>query len=100
MFFAAFVRETKVRAIQSHMGLASFSSMVDHPFWGDEVTKHFPYKRFKTIQDLRVWHDDLFEKTKKQYCLDRIREEWKIRLHRMQNYMETATEHSPSPIAN
>lgn len=98
--FAAFSREVRTRAIQTHMMRfetqqqkldSTAYSQLNNPYWVDIARKCLPFGRFKSIEDVHNYNADLRARTHKRWCLDRIEHTWKIRLSHIQNYMETAT---------
>jgi hypothetical protein len=95
--FAAVSREQRVLAINS---VISPLAKDHHDYYGTKITTqlswngfhsdwYLPFGRFKTMKDVEVWLNDLFEKTVSHWSLDRIEAEWKVRLDHMQNWMET-----------
>lgn len=95
-FFAAFARETRTRAIQQYIqpecigdDTSSAYNQLANSYWHGMMEKLLPYGRFKTMQDVKVWMNDLRERTFKRWSMDRIEHEWKFRLCHIQNWMET-----------
>lgn len=87
MVFAAASRETRVRAIERHMGETSY--LLHNNLWKSYCKESCPFGRFKTYSDVEDWYLDLDEKTYKAWSLDRIRHEWEIRLNYIRDWMET-----------
>lgn len=59
-FFAAFARETRVRAIQSYMdGRPGFNN----DYWFAQAHIRMPFGRFEHKKQVRDWVDGMFEKT-------------------------------------
>lgn len=97
VFFAALSREVRTRAIQLHMQPNSIGNEKDsaynqlaNSYWADMAGRLFPYGRFKSMQDLKCWMDDLRERTYRAWSLDRIEQEWKFRLNHISHWMETS----------
>lgn len=91
LFFAAFAREVRVRAIQQHLTKQEWHPLSQHIAWGGKaIESRLPFGRFKSLMDVELWDMDLHAKTYNAWSTDRIEHEWKIRLNHIQNYMETA----------
>lgn len=96
-FFAALAREVRTRAIQLHMmpdelknkNGTIYNILNNQLTWGDYATTHSPYGRFRNYNDVFAWVSDMREKTFRAWSPERIEDEWKTRLHHIQNWMET-----------
>jgi hypothetical protein len=88
--FAALSRETRVEAIQSIIMDEPdfrFQKYITNPVW--DPKKHLPFGRFKTVEDIGEWVQDIHEKTRKAWTKERVRYEWIERLNFIRNWMET-----------
>lgn len=90
LFFAAFAREIRIRAIDNLIhGFSNPVSITNHVYWFHEACKRIPFGRFKDNKDIVAWADDLSLKTFIAWSFDRVEHEWKIRLDHIRNWMET-----------
>src|SRR5271170_5694175 len=84
---AGMARESRVRGIQSHFfqhtearrGSRTGNSLSNNGIWSWGLSKHLPYGKFKTVKDIDNWLDDLFEKTREAWCVDKIEALWNKR---------------------
>ncbi len=81
-------RECRVRAIQFYMG--GQRQIYENEFVFDAVK--YPIAKFKGRAELLEWLQAMEERTKKAWSVDRIEDEWRVRVNHIRNYMETKKE--------
>lgn len=92
--FQALSREVRARAIELHLTGKIIKSdskymIFNNPFWYSAVKKHLPFGKFKNMDEVTAWVEDLRDKTYAAWSEDRVVHEWKIRLEHIQNHMES-----------
>lgn len=97
-YFKAVAREARVRGIQWHLcNLNNPTSWDGSPlgikfnndYWFAEGNKFLPFGRFKEAVEIRYWADNIVRSTAKAWSVERIVEEWKVRVAYIRNWQET-----------
>lgn len=90
----AIARESRVRGIESHMSTYRNIDNLINSSGGvgllcDMLKPSLPFGRFKDIAEVRQWAVSIFESTRSQWDLERIRHEWDLRADYIRNWQET-----------
>lgn len=86
--FVGLTRETRVRAIQCHLTKIG-QSIKDHKQWIYMVSNHLPFGKFKTVQNVLEWVEEMHTRTFKDWNIDRIEYEWNRRTDYIMDWMES-----------
>lgn len=87
--FSGLARETRVRAIQSHMQDKKIS-ILDNKYWVDSIKKNLPFGKFNSFNEVKDWIDVMHQTIYDAWSLDRIEHEWISRMNYLHEWMETS----------
>jgi hypothetical protein len=88
--FRGMARECRVKAIESFLHKPGYSNnRIIADGWYQIMHRHVGFGRFQSASHIDDWMRHLFEFTQKQWSLDRIQYEWKLRVEFIRNWQET-----------
>lgn len=90
--FRSFVREFRVWTIESRIFNPSLKELKELPnkkLWLDDVERRLPYGRFETKSHLDDWMWHFQTTTFQSYPIDRVINDWNVRVDFIKNWMES-----------